>query len=361
MMSASVEELTRIKALIVSDTQFYAGKKTNKALGIPNDRWDKELPDTFLKLAEDNYEHFSPGHVAMGAAVYIPGFDNEGFWRKYHKRAIEEAQEQSLRAGNASVFYEWPLIINAFGDHFLTDAFAAGHLINKGVMMERLKTNFYDNHTMDLNDAGEDFFRRVAAKAWRGAVKEKFSQLEQADPYVDIPVIGGVGHPNIDSESRFGKFLIKAANDERDKVSNLFVKALHDHLNDNGVEVSNEAGDGAWFLPGDGSLMVGTGRLTPANLKKNFDIIRKAVQQSVDNVNNAPRASIMDYEPFFAKVWQYAPVLTSAGQKEITKLISDYSDPHSQTLVDAAVAVIDHELDAIINLVVNKLHKLRPR
>ena len=57
----------------------------------------------------------------------------------------------------------WPLIINAFGDHFLTDAFTAGHLINKDEVLDHFKGKFFSG--AKLTEAGNGFFERVAAKA----------------------------------------------------------------------------------------------------------------------------------------------------------------------------------------------------
>lgn len=361
MFEASVAELTRLKALIVSDTNYYSGKKANKDLGVKDKTWDEETGGRFLKLAEDNYEHFSPAHVAMGAASRTAHGDNKSQWERYHQKAIEEAQKAYLASsGNTSLFLERPLVINAFADHFLTDAFAAGHTINKDVMLDRFTTNFFKK-PKSLNDAGEEFFKRVAKEAWWGMVSYKFSKLETAEGQIHIPFIGNVYHPDIDSAEMFAKVLMKAAEEEPTRVGNLLVKALHDRLNDDGVEVTNQAGDGTWYIPGDGSLMVGKGRLTPANLTKNFGIIRKAVQQSVNDINNPEiRASNLDVNKFFNGVWRYVPQLTAVGQSQVSAMIKEYSDPHSAILTKAAADLIHDQLDTMLNIMVKKEHKLQP-
>ena len=255
------------------------------------------------------------------------------------------------KARKTSIFFERALIINAFGDHFLTDAFAAGHLINKEVMIDRFKSAFLSGG--GLSAAAEKFFDRVADTAWTGELAAKFSKLETVEyPTVHVPwyialVPGGLPlagrdvpvpfHPNIDSASRFASVLKEAAKQQPDRVGNLILKALHDYLNEHGIEVTNGAGDGTWMLPGDGTLMVGTGGLTPGNLAKNLGIMRKAVQQSIDDINSPSiRASNLNFQPFFDGVWRYVPVLTSASQKQMAALIRDYSDPASATLVRAA-------------------------
>jgi len=362
MMNASAAELTRLKALIVSDTAFYSGKKTNKALGVSNETWDKETGGRFLQLAADNFEHFSPANVAMGAASRTAHGDNKSQWEAYHRRAIEEAQKMWLASsGQQSIFYEWPLTINAFVDHFLTDAFASGHMINKEVMIDLFKSNFFSKPG-DLNSAGADFFRAVAKEAWWGRVSYKFSQLETSDGQIRIPVLGWkFYHPQIDDAATFGKVLIKAAEEESDRVGNLLVKTIHDRLNDDGVEVTNRAADGTWFAPGDGSMKIGKGRLTQANLDKNFGIIRKAVQQSIDNVNSdETHQSNLNFGKFFERVWRFVPQPTSAGQSELKALIKEYSDPHSATLIKAAADLIHDQLDSFLHIMVDEKHKLQP-
>lgn len=64
----------------------------------------------YVALAEDNINHFS--NVETGRR-------NRDTWHKYHIEALIEA-----RQGNSNL--AWGL--NAFADHFLTDAFSSGHL-----------------------------------------------------------------------------------------------------------------------------------------------------------------------------------------------------------------------------------------
>jgi hypothetical protein len=375
LINADPAELNRLKTLVVRSTAYYEGKRSNAALDVSNKQWDDETQGRYLKLAEGNYEHFSPPTVAMGSGLKTTHGDNRVQWERYHRRAIEDAQQEYLaHSGKGSIFFERALIINAFGDHFLTDAFAAGHLINKDMMIGRFKSAFYNGS--DLAGAAEKFFDRVAATAWTGDLAAKFSKLETVDyPAVHVPwyialVPGGVPlagrdvpvpfHPNIDSASRFASLLKEAARQQPERIGNLIVKALHDYLNEHGIEVTNRAGDGTWMLPGDGTLMIGAGKLTPGNLAKNLAIIRKAVQQSIDDINSPTiRASNLNFQTLFDGVWRYVPQLTSASQQQMAALIRDYTDPNSSTLAGAAAAIVTAQLNSFIKLLLEE-HKLQP-
>jgi hypothetical protein len=375
LQNADPVELNRLKTLIVRNTAYYEGKRSNAQLDVSNEEWDDATQGRYLKLAEGNYEHFSPPAVAMGSGLKTTHGDNRSQWERYHRRAIEDAQQEYLaHSGNVSIFFERALIINAFGDHFLTDAFAAGHLINKDTMIARFKSAFYSGKA--LSSAAEKFFDRVADTAWTGDLAAKFSKLETVDyPTVHVPwyialVPGGLPlagrdvpvpfHPNIDSASRFASLLKEAAKQQPERVGNLIVKALHDYLNQHGIEVTNRAGDGTWMLPGDGTLMIGTGNLTPGNLAKNLGIMRKAVQQSIDDINSPSiRASNVNFQTFFDGVWRYVPQLTTASQKQMATLIRDYTDPASSTLVQAAANIVTAQLTSFIKLLIEE-HKLQP-
>jgi flagellar motor protein MotB len=164
-------------------------------------------------------------------------------WSDHHRRALTASQAffaTSPMSANVA-FPEEALILNAFGDHFLTDAFSAGHVINKEDVIDKYRAAFYAHGT--LTEAGRNFFHRVAEISFQGAVRDKFRRLETAQPY-DAWWNIFRWHPNITSADRFAEVLIGAAQQEPQKIGNMAVKAIHDWLNKNGIEVTNQAGSG---------------------------------------------------------------------------------------------------------------------
>lgn len=351
MMDASAAELERVKALIERSTQYYLSRKSGAVRDVSSEEWEQATQNRYLRLAEDNYEHFSPNLLFKDSPVAKAADrfgDNRSAWERHHQRAIEEAQKILLDPANAdrSVFLEWPLIINAFGDHFLTDAFASGHLINKEVMIALFKANFFDGAA--LKPEAKAFFEKVAKMAWKGELSKRFSALETAD----YPVCKWgwciKWHPNINSPDRFSQVLIGAAEQQPDRIANFAVKALHDRLNKEGIEVTNQAGDGTWKLFGD-AYMDG----------RTLAIIQKAVQQSVDNLHDpAIKVSNVNLGPFFSTVWKFVPQPTAASRSKLEQLMNEYSRP-SDALANAATEILHKELDALIKTLIRE-NKLKP-
>ena len=345
MMATGTSELQKIKGLLARSTAYYKGGKKDDALDVSDDLWDAATRDRYLELAEDNYAHFSPNYLFKNAQ-FNPGTpwrgNHQRFWEQHHRRAIEEAQRLFLESNNVSVFLEWPLIINAFGDHFLTDAFAAGHVINKEEVIEYFKANFFESG--NLRSTAKDFFARVAALSFKGEVRKRFSVLETFEPIRWwFP-----WHPNIDTENAFRKLLVQAAEQQPDAIANLAVKALHDRLNRDGIQVYNDAGDRPWLLQGDGHLNDET-----------RPIVRRAVVQSVANLDDpGARASNIDFPTYFDKVWRHVPKLTDASKKKLVELGADYTRPDSKVLEDAAADLITRKLNSMIKKL-KKEKKLR--
>ncbi|MEI8211047.1 MAG: DUF4157 domain-containing protein [Planctomycetota bacterium] len=101
----------------------------------------------FLRLANNNSPHFT--NFKENEDKPISGNDkgkknNLETWRENHKKAIDEA-----RNGNREVALE----INGFADHFLQDAFAAGHIRAVRTVNPGLIDNFKDRsrHNLDNN------------------------------------------------------------------------------------------------------------------------------------------------------------------------------------------------------------------
>jgi hypothetical protein len=259
-------------------------------------------------------------------------------WEQHHARAITAAQQMALDPVNAKVSYVpvWPLIINAFGDHFLTDAFAAGHVINKAVVVERFKSMFYSGGS--LRAEGRQFLERLAVNAWYGDVAAKFKQLETVDTRLLL------WHPDINSADRFAAVLTGAAQQEPDKIASLAVKALHDTLNRDGLEVVNQAGNPPWLLTGDGHL-------TATSLA----VMRQAVQASAAAITDPGiLRSNLPMQPEFAKVWGYVPTLTAASEKRVEALITTYVSPTSPQLLEAASTIVHDEVDSLIKELIDR-------
>jgi hypothetical protein len=346
MMAADSTVLQRLKALIEQSTTYFKNRKAPPLEDVPTKTWQKATDRRYLKLAEDNYDHFAPNLLFKDErfARFATKYGNHKLaWEQHHERAIKEAQRMALDPafGKSSYIPSWPLIINAFGDHFLTDAFAAGHVINKEVVVEYFKSMFYSGSS--LTPDGNRFFDKVAAKAWHGDVAQKLSQLETAEPYDAWWNIVN-WNPDINSADRFATVLKGAATQAPDKVANLAVKAVHDVLNREGVEVVNGAGSPPWKLTGDGHL-------TPATLT----IMMQAVKQSADNITDPSiLASNISFPSYFAKVWAYVPQLPPASQAKVKTLVTSYVNPTSTQLVEASARIIEREIDSLIEALLEK-------
>ena len=130
------------------------------------------------------------------------------------------------------------------------------------------------------------------------------------------------------------------------------MKALHDKLNREGIEVINGAGD-AWTLFGDGHL----NNASPES--RTLAIMREAVQQSVDDINDPSiLVSNLDVQPFLDRVWQYVPRLTTTSAPQLKSLVLEYTNPKSTILSDAAAQLIHDKLDQMIKTLIS-LGKLR--
>jgi len=351
LKNADPAELSKLKALIVRNTAFYRKPVGSRPIDDPDDishtAWNEATNKRYLTLADANYAHFSPPEL-LGLTDHITTPTNRSEWEKCHERAIAEMKALVAANPNASVAPFGPLATNAFGDHFLTDAFASGHLVNKEVVINRFRRQFYQG-TNTLTPAAEKFLGKLAAAAWaRQKIRDTFSPLEL--PTRDASKLWIKW--NIDTENAFRELLVQIAEREPSKVENLVAKTLHDHLNEVGVEVVNDNGDGPWKLKGDYYLGEPT-----------LSIMRKAVQQSVDNIGSPEilvsepdrgPLSISHHGALIAKVWKYAPKPTAAGRAQVLKAIDSFIDLNSQMLLTAAADLLERQRKLIADELVER-------
>ena len=236
--------------------------------------------------------------------------------------------------------------INAFGDHFLTDAFAAGHLINKENVMNRFISNVMNGGK--VNSAGQKMFERIADGALAvPRINSKLSHFEVVsshwyEPNWDLNDTGAF-LPEV-----FYRILIRimedTAHNGTKKIANLAVKAIHDYLNtykENnkiGVPVKNKKGI-SWALTGDTTLN-----------EKNIKVIQLAVKQSVENISDAVSNPGTPLSTLYQKVWDYVPDLTNpVTARIVNSAVNEYTNPSSNKLIEKAVKLVDEELDTLLD------------
>jgi hypothetical protein len=328
MDAAPAAELLRLRTFIRKSRDHYSKRIHGKGAGAANPRhkdWQDATDRRYVKLALENFAHFAPSDSALTAAGKRDRGDHRRAWETYHERALN-----LVRAERTDQALHDALAINAFGDHFLTDAFSAGHLFNKADVAARFNAGIMDA-TGRLNDEGKRFFEAVAKAAFKGPLKEAFEKHETADKRGEK--VGGwilfPHHANIDSDERFETFLKEVHAAEPDLIGlSIVAKVIHDKLNEwkGGVMVTNNAGDKDWPLTGDGTLNDDTLR-----------IMRKAVARSIYNVVQEA-LEVPNDNALFDFVWQYTPRPTAQSKRIIKQLIDTYTTP--TLLVPEAVAFL---------------------
>lgn len=190
LLNADPAELTEIRDAIQEerDGKLKGGKAneryqaiTQKYIGLGK----RDAKESFIGLAKVNAPHFTP--------------TNRAAWKALHKQALKEARLAIKDAAKLDA----ALLRDTFGGHFLTDAFASGHLFDK----QKLE---------------------AAIQFWQSTNTVTPSNPEMSAYY---GIIGG-------------------------NMGQLILKNIHDRLNSEGVEVSNKRGL-KWKTYGDDHLKDG--------------------------------------------------------------------------------------------------------
>ena len=268
---------------------------------------------TYLELAEDNTAHFTPA--------------NRERFTTAHKAALAKALEAFALTGKGDVAGakaagDEALGMNAEADHFLEDAFAAGHLVNKSMI--RLATlQFWSGGVCTVaRDNIQAAARSDQARIWREIEVNVLPSLSGAQSFALQHVLG-----RQEAISRVIDQILDRLQDQPDKLANLGAKLVHDYLNTNGVMVFSEADPSAgWRTFGDNFLAKGgsAGKVVAA-LKDSVSNIELAANHGIGTVGGKP-----DIDAFLKlnNPWRLAPKFAEipAGQKrEVGTAVSDPS------------------------------------
>jgi outer membrane protein OmpA-like peptidoglycan-associated protein len=115
-----------------------------------------EQSKAFILLAAENVAHFGQGGDALST------------WRSHHQRALGRAVEAGMRGDEAA--FQDAQLIEAFGQHFLTDMFSGGHI--RTPRMEIMQ--YYEGRSTEMATA---FLNRLRARLEDGLVSQVMLQL----------------------------------------------------------------------------------------------------------------------------------------------------------------------------------------
>lgn len=233
LLNAPPEEVAELLAAIKRErVGELGGGKANELYQEITAKYRKH-EDTFLELAKMNRPHFTPG--------------NRAEWTKLHLEAIQKARESSLRPAAL----QEALLIDAAGGHFLTDAFASGHLFNKPELEARIIIYIKNNPPRPANPEIQGYF---------------------------------------------------ALSDALGVMPQLVLKNIHDRLNTEGVEVTNNKGM-KWRTFGDDRLK---------NAQETLRIGAFAIYLSRSQIMLARQKGVPDPDP--AEVLDLLPDQASVDQ-----------------------------------------------
>jgi hypothetical protein len=321
---ADLDELRKLVALVRRDRSAYV---THWDDGVSNDEWEQATPEgphrkkTFLELAEDNATHFAP------RADGSDGRDHKAEWERIHRQALDLAHNSKSPADDRRA-----LEYNAFAAHFLTDAFAAGHMFSKQDVIDFAVADWKTDYTAGTF-VKTSWFTDHVAKLMLGdsRVAPKFAALE-------VHIVHG--WQEID-ETNLSELLYGISDKKPGLFFGTFVKLIHDALNSGGLDVTNDNGD-AWRIYGDQNL---------ARSPETLRIANAAIKQSRRNLTLAKQAipgAQLDYQPFLDAVWAYTPRPTKEARFQIEQLIGKYGNPLNKKTERAFENFTADHIDSII-------------
>ena len=346
-------ELRQLVRLVRADVAAYTPGQLS--LGpVSNEQWQEATSgrpkeDQYVNLSAKNADHFAPPTSDLPDTAQKG--DNRSTWWENHLVAIDKATVGRL---------DEALLQNAFGDHFLTDAFSAGHMISKAELMEKARAK-----VDKLKWHAYTWYKHFSFRS--STFTDRLAQDILADPegaqlsnyQIDLGQVTGEWH---DVTAQTLSPLIGAIMKQQpDDILSLFAKAVHDWLNQDierrwgGLEVENDTQPKTvWRLSGDGTL---------AASNETLEIARKAVARSQQDIVDAA-AFVKTGKPvqageWAARVWDFVPHPTKKGHAKADQIVAELTDPERPETALAIAGIAVKNVPIMIDMLVNEKHRLR--
>lgn len=299
--------------------------------------WETATGGRYTELAERNSAHFAPQNAALAppqASTPTSGQDHRSVWIMHHRQALTLARHAALvdnEAVRQDVLNE-ARVVNSFADHYLSDAFSAGHLFNKDDVMTIIQNN--------LSQLSEDQLDRLFSTVATTVFNQHRDLISQYE--ADIP---GPWWPNLNSAGRFQSLLEGIYQQRPSVVHNAIVKAAHDELNTwpGGVPVENDYA--TWNLSGDDSL---------ATSPETQHWAQEAIATARANLETALEPRSMrpnELDEMVEHVLTYFPRPTSDSTTMIHQLLERVTDPQGG-MAAAISQVLSSQIRVVLEAVV---------
>lgn len=334
--------------------------------------------NTYMDLNKENQAHFAP----PAGGPDPKGKDNKSTWERLHRQALDEAHQaaptETSRGGPApetppgapGAVPEKATVTNLFAAHYVTDAFSAGHLINKQEVMEQAKQAWgkmaTDGSLLQQNKFTREVSEGVLAD---DKVKDKMKDKQIINVRelgaMTAAVLAGGPLPGsttlatlmprlftnlyVDvTPTLLSELLHVTSRVQPGTFFNIFARLVHDKLNKDGVMVAND--EATWKLSGDETL-------NTESLQRG----KQAVAASERNLEEAAAFSgPLRYEEMFARVWRFVPRPTPEGAKFMDTVREEFTNAADPDTIKAAIELSIKEIDTAIDEM-QKLYILRPK
>ena len=258
----------RVLQGLPNDIPKFAGSvSANLGNGTMNDIWESYWLDV---LTADLPPDLPAGSLSQGTNMYGSILARNGChfapyswyrWGLSYDAALAKAQEAYKTKDPQTIHEAW--IQLGYADHFLQDSFAAGHLINKTLVMQW----FVEWASQKWSESVPDWVEvqtmtttrqpglaaRGLYSATPGGVRDPQTTQEQATLAARIAMSGVQADGSITQNAAYQNYLILLNN----AVTQSATLALHDYLNKNGLYVASVDQPTPFQVWGDGTLLNG--------------------------------------------------------------------------------------------------------
>lgn len=272
-------ELTHLRSLLESERI--------KPGSVAAERWEA-APGDYLEVSQNNEDHFAPTDTAV--APDAGGPDNQGTWEAYYRSALAEAQSAATAEGSEKDEHTaraWATL--AFAEHYLEDAYSAGHQFNKKDVSASAKSGLDA-----LTDADEDaLFLRVAQRVY----DQRSDMIDRYQVSYDVTTaVDGTSWFDMNAD-RWGKFVLRVKDTRQNLVLNGLALGLHDQMGASGIDAQREGDASPLALKGDTHL--DDNRLQP--IADAISTARKPVRDVLAGGKVDADASIVELKKLFPK------------------------------------------------------------